>query len=202
MLRRVGLTEQRPGLRSASAAGPGDRGGGGAARDRDDAELEQLLRQARGDAGPGAAPRLAGFPGTPTPDHPVQERMLQEVARWTGVPAEKLLQAVDGCTTVCFGLPIEAMALAYARFGASNEARAARLRTAMTAAPELVAGTGRACTDIMAACPGRLVAKIGADGIYCAALLAALGIALKVEDGDMRALRWRCSGCCGRSTGS
>ena len=57
----------------------------------------------------------------------------------------------------------------------------------MTRYPQLIAGTDRACTDLMAAWPGRLVAKIGADGIYCAALPEAkLGIALKLESGDMR----------------
>lgn len=119
--------------------------------------------------------------------HPVQRRILEEVARWTGVAADRVLQAVDGCTTVCFGLPLEAMALAYARFAASKEPAATRLRTAMLRHPDLVAGSGRACTEIMAAYPGRMVVKIGADGIYCAALPeAGLGIALKVEDGDMR----------------
>jgi len=119
--------------------------------------------------------------------HPVQERILQEVIRWTGVPSEQLLQAVDGCTTVCYGLPLEAMALAYARFAASKETAAARLRTAMVRHPDLVAGAGRPCTDIMTAGAGRLVAKIGADGIYCAGVIpGGLGIAIKVEDGDMR----------------
>jgi L-asparaginase II len=119
--------------------------------------------------------------------HPVQERILQEVSRWTGVPSEQLLQAVDGCTTVCFGLPLEAMALAYARFASSKEPAAVRLRTAMVRHPDLVAGSGRPCTDIMTAGAGRLVAKIGSDGIYCAgAVPEGLGIAVKVEDGDMR----------------
>jgi L-asparaginase II len=119
--------------------------------------------------------------------HPVQERILPEVTRWTGVPSEQLLQAVDGCTTVCYGLPLEAMALAYARFAASKETAAVRLRTAMVRHPDLVAGSGRSCTDIMTAGAGRLVAKIGADGIYCAGVIpAGLGIAIKVEDGDMR----------------
>ena len=53
--------------------------------------------------------------------------------------------------------------------------------------PELVGGSGRACTEIMNAFSGQLVVKIGADGVYCAALLEpGLGVALKVEDGDMR----------------
>ncbi len=120
--------------------------------------------------------------------HPVQERILQEVSRWTGVPVPAIALAIDGCTAVCFGLPLRAMALAYARFGASDEVAPRRLANAMTGDPFLVAGTGRLCTDLMRAWPGGVVAKVGAEGIYSAALPAlGLGIALKVEDGETRA---------------
>ena len=120
--------------------------------------------------------------------HPVQERILQEVSRWTGVAVPAIALAIDGCTAVCFGLPLRAMALAYARFGASDEVAPRRLAHAMTGDPFLVAGTGRLCTDLMRAWPGGVVAKVGAEGIYSAALpLLGLGIALKVEDGETRA---------------
>ncbi|MBE0590789.1 MAG: asparaginase, partial [Gemmatimonadales bacterium] len=50
------------------------------------------------------------------------------------------------------------------------------------------AGDGRLCTAAMAAYPGRLLAKVGADGVYGAALIEeGLGIVLKVEDGNWRA---------------
>jgi len=120
--------------------------------------------------------------------HPVQDRILAEVARWSGVPASQVAQSVDGCTAVCFGLPLRAMALAYARLGASGEAEPRRIVAAMSAHPLLVAGSGRLCTDLMFAWPGQVISKVGAEGIYCAALPAlALGVALKVEDGETRA---------------
>lgn len=54
--------------------------------------------------------------------------------------------------------------------------------------PIQIAGTGRLCTDISRASAGHIVAKVGADGIYCAALPAAgLGLALKVQSGDFKA---------------
>jgi L-asparaginase II len=50
--------------------------------------------------------------------------------------------------------------------------------------PELVAGEGRPCTEIMRAHPGRVIAKVGAEGVYCALLIPErLGVALKVPDG-------------------
>ena len=119
--------------------------------------------------------------------HPVQERMVEEVERWTDVSRERMQFGVDGCTALCFGLPLTGMALSYARFAASAEPAAVALRQAMTAHPMLVAGTGRFCTEIMAAWPGGIIAKVGAEGVYSAALLEErIGISLKVEDGDMR----------------
>lgn len=119
--------------------------------------------------------------------HPVQERILQEVCRWTGVARGELRLGVDGCTAVCFALPLAAMATAYARLGTSEEPAARRLREAMWAHPALVAGTGRLCTELMTACRVTVLAKVGAEGVYSAALPAlGLGVALKVEDGDGR----------------
>jgi L-asparaginase II len=127
---------------------------------------------------------LAGYEGR---EHPLQRRILAEVVRWTGCPEESLHFGVDGCTVVCFGLPLQGMALAYARFAASEEPAAVRLRESMASFPELIAGQGRLETDLGQATAGLAIAKVGADGIYCAALPhAELGVALKVHDGDMR----------------
>lgn len=127
---------------------------------------------------------LAGYERS---GHPLQQRILATVARWADLPEDAIGLGVDGCTTVCFALPLRNMATAYARLATSDDAAASRVRAAMLAHPWLVAGTGRACTDIMQQVPGRLLAKIGADGVYSAALVrSGIGIALKVEDGDLR----------------
>ena len=119
--------------------------------------------------------------------HRVQERILVEVSRWTGTPQDAVGRAVDGCTAVCFALPLSAMALGYARLAASRDEHAVRIRSAMMAHPWHVGGTDRPCTDLMTAAPGTVFAKIGAEGVYCAGLPGdGIGVALKVEDGDMR----------------
>jgi L-asparaginase II len=120
-------------------------------------------------------------------EHPVQQRILAELLQWTGMASEDVYCSVDGCNTVCFGLSLRGMAVAYARFGSEVDGAASRLRDAMTRGPAMVGGTGRPCTDLMADFGGELVAKIGAEGVYSAALPRhRLGIALKAEDGDMR----------------
>jgi L-asparaginase II len=60
----------------------------------------------------------------------------------------------------------------------------------MISHPDLVAGTGRLCTVLMSAFSGQVIAKVGAEGVYGAALLEeGLGIAVKVEDGNP----WACN---------
>jgi L-asparaginase II len=118
------------------------------------------------------------------PEHPVQQRCLAEVSRWTGVPAERVGTAVDGCGVVCFALPLKNMAWAYAKLGKGEEGRGKGIVEAMLRYPELVAGAGRPCTEMMRAHPGRIIAKTGAAGVYCGLLLPeGRGIALKIEDG-------------------
>ena len=64
----------------------------------------------------------------------------------------------------------------------------ARLTAAMTAHPGLVAGEGRACTDLMRAMKGRVAVKTGAEAVFVAiAPERGMGIALKIADGATRA---------------
>jgi L-asparaginase II len=110
-------------------------------------------------------------------EHPVQQRCLAEVSRWTDVPAKQIGVAVDGCGVACFALPLRNMALAYAHLPPA-------VAEPMVLHPELIAGDGRPCTEMMRAHPGRVITKVGAEGVYSALLIReGLGVTLKVEDG-------------------
>ena len=130
--------------------------------------------------------------GYQLPEHPVQARVLAEVARWVDLPLEAVALGTDGCGVVCYGMPLRSMALGYARLAQGarrGEREATYVVGSMTAYPQMVAGDGRLCTDLMRRTAGRVVAKVGAEGLYCAAIPGAeLGIALKVEDGATRAM--------------
>jgi L-asparaginase II len=140
-----------------------------------------------------ALARAQGWPvsGYHEPEHPVQRRVLQEVSRWTGLAADDVPTAVDGCGVVTFALSMRGLAHAFARLAAaarSGEAAPTEVVQAMVESPEFVAGTDRLCTQLMRDADGRIFAKTGAEGIYCAGIPGAeLGIALKVEDGSSRA---------------
>lgn len=187
MLQRIGMTEE------ALACGPHEPIDSNVAREviRQGTTLTPRWSNCSGKhAGMLALALHNGWPtsGYQKRGHPLQQRIERTVADWTGIAPGDLLHAVDGCTVVCFGLPLNGMAAAYARFGASQEPAAVRLREAMMAHPHLVAGTGRFCTELMSAYPGKIVAKVGAEGVYSAAIPGlGVGIALKVEDGDSRA---------------
>ena len=57
----------------------------------------------------------------------------------------------------------------------------------MLAYPDLVAGEGTACTDLMRAMGGRVAIKTGAEGVFVAILPdQRLGVALKIRDGASR----------------
>ena len=125
---------------------------------------------------------LAKHHGWPTEfytriEHPVQQRCLLSVSQYTDVSSREIGVAVDGCGVSCFALPLRNMALAYTRLDGP-------ILEAMTIHPELVAGDGRPCTEMMRAHPGRVVTKVGAEGVYSALLVReGLGVSLKVEDG-------------------
>jgi L-asparaginase II len=105
---------------------------------------------------------------------------------------------IDGCAAPIFGVTVKAMALAYARlisppasFAKATRDACARIVRVMIAYPELIGGTSdRLDTELMRAATGKLISKVGADGVYTAGIQPSekwprgLGIALKIEDGD------------------
>jgi L-asparaginase II len=123
-------------------------------------------------------------------NHPLQRRMLAEMARFTGLREEEIPTMVDGCGMVAFAVPLESMALSFARLAAASavEEGPRRILQAMAHHPFMVGGTGRLCTRLAEATGGRLVGKLGAEGVYGIAFPGdGLGLAVKVEDGGMRA---------------
>ena len=123
--------------------------------------------------------------------HAVQRDCRLEVAQWCDVPADKLLEAVDGCGVVVYGLPLYNMALAYARLAAAadrGEEIPRRVVNAMVSRPFLIGGSDRFDSVLMEETEGRVLAKVGAEGVHSVAVRdQRLGFAIKVEDGAQRA---------------
>lgn len=127
--------------------------------------------------------------------HPVQHELLRTISDMTGLFPKDITIGIDGCGVPVFGLPLFNMAVAYAHLakpGAFPEPRASALGTiasAMMSNPFFVAGSNRLDTVLMEAAGGKIVAKLGAEGVYCLGLTdKGIGLALKVEDGNYRAI--------------
>ena len=120
------------------------------------------------------------------PAHPCQQAMLQEVAAAADVEAGSIPIAVDGCGVSTFALTLERMAHAFARLPELDGGPA--VMQAMRAYPDLIRGPGAADTELMRSHPG-WAAKGGAEALVCAVSPDGLGVALKIEDGSVRAVR-------------
>jgi len=125
------------------------------------------------------------------PDHPVMREISAALAAATSVDLGALPVGTDGCSIPAHALPLRQLALGFARAGTgaglspAHAQAAARLRQAVAAQPWAVAGSGRLDTQLMALLGERVCCKVGAEGVYCAALPGlGLGVALKMDDGN------------------
>jgi L-asparaginase II len=130
-------------------------------------------------------------------DHPLQQEILGHLSTVASVPREQIQTAVDGCGAVVFRTPLGGLATSFRRWAGGElpepyQAAGERLRCAVTTAPEMVAGPGQLCTDLMRKTGGRLLAKIGAEGVYGLGTSrgphGAAGLALKIEDGSHKGM--------------
>ena len=140
------------------------------------------------------------------PEHPTQVALREAVAKAFRTSPTRLVTSTDGCGIPTYAFPLREIAWAFAVLadplsvpGDDPRSKLAplyeRIRDAMMAHPDLVAGThDRLDTSVMKALPGRVVAKGGAEALRAIGILpgprgagqsvAATGLALKIEDGD------------------
>ena len=116
--------------------------------------------------------------------HRVQREMLTIHAEASEVAEDEIRTAIDGCGVLTFGLPLERMAHAFVRL--PDLEGGDRVVAGMRAHPDLIRGPTASDTRLMKALPGWM-AKGGAEGLLCAAG-GGIGVALKAEDGNGRAL--------------
>ena len=137
------------------------------------------------------------------PQHPIQQEILITFAEMCNLQVDQVAKGIDGCSAPNFAVPLRNTALAYARLcdpetgGVSPAERTAACHTitsAMMSNPDMVGGPGRFDTRLMEVGQGRIVAKGGAEGYQGVGLMPgalgpgspALGIALKISDGDLK----------------
>jgi L-asparaginase II len=132
-----------------------------------------------------------------SPDHPAQEEIISTFADFCEIPAEDIQIGIDGCSAPVFALPIYHMALAYLKLSNPDSlenmqkygSACKRIFRAMTMYPEMIAGTNGFCTELMTHTNGKLIGKVGAEGVYCVGVKdKGLALAVKIDDGSMAVL--------------
>ena len=129
-------------------------------------------------------------------EHPVQQMILEIIAKVTGYPKEEIYLGIDNCGVPVFGLPIKNMAYAYTQIAnwellpLEYQQSAKRIFLSMIKYPEIVDGTDRFDTDLIRISKGKLLAKSGADGVFCIGVRneKGMGITIKMESGNMKFL--------------
>lgn len=126
--------------------------------------------------------------------HEAQKIVCEAMEEVTGTALAVETCGTDGCSIPTFAMSMKNLARGFARMatgtglGAERARAAKRLIGACMAEPFFVAGSGRLDTRLMSAAEGRIMIKMGAEGVYCGAVPElGLGIALKCDDGAVRA---------------
>ena len=125
-------------------------------------------------------------------NHPIQKGIKMVLSELSNENIERY--GVDGCSVPNFMCSLRG--LGSAMFRLSDFKSLGRIRSKSTSTilesmysfPELVAGRGRACSELMLATDSLTVVKTGAEGVFVAVIPEKkLGVALKILDGSTRA---------------
>lgn len=135
-------------------------------------------------------------------ENPVQQKILETVSLFSGVPKNEIKIGIDGCAAPNFALPVSTMAKSFAKlvfppkeFDEKLRGACQQIVAAMMNYPEMIGGSERLDTMIMEALRGEIISKVGAEGVYTAGVLPSekwktgLGIAFKIEDGEDKRAR-------------
>jgi len=125
------------------------------------------------------------------PNHPVQMDIIKIIAEMCEIEENKIIIGIDGCTVPVHGMPLYNAALGIAKLSKPDKLEhnlkmaCERIFNAMNNAPEMVSGTNGFCTELIKNTNGKLIGKLGAEGLYCIGIKEkGIGIAIKIEDGN------------------
>jgi L-asparaginase II len=120
--------------------------------------------------------------------HPLQDAMRAAVLDAAQTSDGDVASAVDGCGMQTYAVGLDRLAAAFAALaGGGLGAAGDRVARAMSEHPALVAFPGAIDAELMAAHPG-VVCKIGAEAVIAIGTPDGRGLALKVLDGNGRAI--------------
>jgi|TARA_B100000809_G_scaffold54036_1_gene49560 L-asparaginase len=131
-----------------------------------------------------------GITGYIKKDHPVQESIFGLLNEYTGM--ETIPTGIDGCSAPTPFMPLETIAGLFQKLGSGVYPELNRVYNAMCDYPQLVGGTHHFDSIFIDVLSGRGITKIGGEAVRGITIKkpdgGCVGIALKVLDGNFRAL--------------
>lgn len=134
--------------------------------------------------------------------NPVQKEIMRVVSEFTETPENEIALGTDGCSAPNFAVSLRAMARAFVKlvnppesFDENLKKACRKIVSATMEFPEMIGGSERLDTEIMQAAKGKIISKVGAEGVYSAGVLPSekwktgLGLSFKIEDGDDKRAR-------------
>ncbi|MCF6343234.1 MAG: asparaginase [Devosiaceae bacterium] len=128
------------------------------------------------------------------PSHPVQKLVKQSIEEIIPVKLNEKYIGTDGCSVPTYAAPLNSFAIGFARMSSGKDFpenikdALQEILNSATDNPFLIGGTQSIDSDLMRAFAGRLMLKIGSDGIFCGVLRDSnIGFSLKIDDGSLEA---------------
>ncbi len=128
-------------------------------------------------------------------ENPCQQEILEHLSFITEVRKSEISIGIDGCSAPVHAFSLKNMALGFAKISNPQllpedyKNACQRIFNAMTSFPEMIAGTNGFCTELMLKTNGKLIGKVGAEGVYCVGVKDRnIGFSVKIESGQMKVL--------------
>jgi L-asparaginase II len=126
------------------------------------------------------------------PNHPCQQEILEDISTFCQIAKEEIIIGIDGCSAPVHALPLINMAIGFrnlsnpGKLACEDKAAANLVYKSMVTYPEMISGTAGFCSQLIKYSKGKLIGKIGAEGVYTIGVKERnIGIALKIESGSM-----------------
>jgi L-asparaginase II len=131
--------------------------------------------------------------GYAEPEHPVQQLILKTTAELLECRKEDITIGIDGCGIPTFMITLHQAAYLYSLLACGSDGKGkykeafGQIQESMTTCPRMVNGDKEFCTDLISLSKGKIIGKVGAEGIYCVAVPEKqIGICVKISDGNER----------------
>jgi len=139
--------------------------------------------------------RYYDFPvaGYNEPDHPVQQLILKTFAELLECETDEIITGIDGCDVPTIMITLHHASYLYSLLAHGSNGTGKYkdafgiVQKAMVSYPRMINGDKEFCTDLITHSGGKVIGKVGAEGIYCVAVPEKrLGICIKISDGNER----------------